>query len=134
MEFANNYEELSSLVNDDVKFAKSAEQFLEIVNSQDLPPYLEESVALFKRATVEELKNFSETLEFKEGMLGHANYEILAKYLEGNENMKIWEIFGIGNGIALDAVDYYCRLGGASEPNQCLPYVGLFCGSLVCQN
>jgi hypothetical protein len=135
MEFATNYDELSEIVNRDISLARSGEDFLSILGSGNNPEYLKESISILNRASSEELMKFAETLEFKDGMLGHANYKSIEKHLQNeDELLKIWEIFGIGSEMAFRSVDYYCKIGSLSEPKKCVESKGSYCGSLVCQN
>ncbi|WP_306027505.1 hypothetical protein [Stappia sp. MMSF_3263] len=135
MDFATNYDELSEIVSRNIPLARSAEEFLSILKSSNTPEYLKDSVSILNRASSEELLDFSRTLEFKDGMLGHANYNSIGAHLHNEEEvLKIWEIFGIGSVMASGTVDYFCKLGHLDEPKKCVKNKGSFCGSLICQN
>lgn len=75
-------------------------------------------------ASLAAIRNFSESLAFAGGGLGHADYSAFVGALSAAQFSALWGAFGISNLLIADYEDRYCR-----EPGTCAKQGGSICTS-----
>lgn len=98
---ANTKEEYLALLSSDADwFVRSSDDLTALRASNETP---------LSKISDENFYEFSNSIEFRGGGLGHAIYSSLMRELTLTEIQVVFSYFGIGPIVLLDYQDYYCQ-------------------------